>query len=43
MKDSREDLLIQASDILANSIFTKYNYNRELKIQNKHHTIIEQP
>nr|DAP76153.1 MAG TPA: Protein of unknown function (DUF3800) [Caudoviricetes sp.] len=43
MKDSRKDLLIQASDILANSIFTKYNYNRELKIQNKHHTITEQP
>ncbi len=41
--DSRNSPLIQASDMLANCIFTKYNYRPELKHNHINHTEISLP
>lgn len=41
--DSSKNYLIQASDILANSLFTKYNFGRSFTIPHLHHTETKLP
>jgi hypothetical protein len=41
--DSKTHYLVQASDILANCIFTKYNYNDKLKHKHQSHNEIQLP
>lgn len=41
--DSKQHFLIQASDLLANSVFTKYNYRPLLKTKQDKHTEINLP
>ncbi len=41
--DSARTVLIRASDLLANALYTKYNHRPELKLSNRHYCQIDLP